>query len=134
MKNAVGWSTSLPILLVVTSQTLHLGKEKDPPDARWTSLASWVVCWSFVMFVVGELLVMLEPDEMERLSSKHVPLLVLTSQGSKLYMLELGMFPGRDSIYLGTQSNSEQRCHPLGHSQSWCLAPHMNEKKSVLLQ
>ena len=79
MENAIGWSISLADLLVVSRRTPHLGKEKDPPDARWTSLASWVVCWSLLMLVVGELLVMLEPVEMERSSANHAPLLVLIS-------------------------------------------------------
>ena len=79
MEKVVGWSISLPNLVVVTSLKLHLGMEKDPPEARWASLASWVMCWSLWMLIVGGLVVMLEPDEMERSSAKHDPLLCLIS-------------------------------------------------------
>ena len=49
MEKVVGWSTSLPDLVVVTQRKLHLGIEKDPPEARWALLASWVICWSLWM-------------------------------------------------------------------------------------
>ena len=79
MEKVVGWSISLPNLVVVTSRKLDLGMEKDPPDARWASLASWVMCCSLVMLTVGVLAVTLEPEEIERSSAKPVPLLCLTS-------------------------------------------------------
>ena len=74
-----GWSTNLPDLVVVTRRKLHLGREKDPPAARWASLASWVIRWSLVMLTVGVLAVMLEPEEIERSSANPAPLLCLIS-------------------------------------------------------
>ena len=74
-----GWSTNLPDLVVVTRRKLHLGREKDPPDARWVSLASWVIRCSLVMLTVGVLAVTLEPEEIERSSANPAPLLCLTS-------------------------------------------------------